>query len=538
MTQDLTFTLAQINPTVGDISGNGEKILKIWSSASSDLVIFGELALSGYPLEDLVLKPSFVKHVHGYVQELVKQSESFKPAALIGCPWMINGQIRNALLLIEHGEIIHIQAKHHLPSYGVFDEDRVFKAGNLPEPVMFHGASLGLMICEDMWHPNVARHLAWQGAEILIVANASPFELAKDKTRYHYAKARAKETNLPLIYVNLVGGQDELVFDGRSFVMDAQGDIAHVLEGFKEDIRDYAHKAKGTSGFLNDDDEDGEDINLRSENWNVYNALSLGIGDYVDKNKFKGVLIGLSGGIDSALAAVLAVDALGADRVHCVMMPSPFTSQDSLDDAAALVENLGCAYQIISIEDAMTAFEKTLPDLKDTAHENMQSRIRGLILMALSNSTGYMVLTTGNKSEMAVGYATLYGDMCGGFNALKDVYKTQVYELCRWRNERGAIIPERILTKAPSAELKDNQTDQDSLPDYAVLDAILEYMIEHEFSVDDIVAKNHDPDITLRVWNMLQAAEYKRFQSAPGTKITTRAFGRDRRYPMTNGFKG
>ena len=520
-----------------------EKILEVWRHSEADLVIFSELITCGYPPEDLVLKPAFIDAIHAQIDDICEQSKSFQSAALISTPWRIDEQIYNALLLIEGGEINHVQCKHHLPNYGVFDEMRVFARGDMPSPVSFRGHMLGLMICEDMWHADVAAHLKKQGAEVFIVPNGSPFEITKDDTRIDYAKARVSETGLPLVYVNQVGGQDELVFDGGSFVMSQNGDILfqapEFIEGvypitLSQDNDVWIAAGAQSAPSLSDEEE-------------LYSALVLGLRDYVEKNGFSGVLLGLSGGIDSALSAVIAVDALGADRVQCVMMPSPYTSQASLDDAAALAKNLGCPYETISIEKAMEAFSETIPDLKDVAHENMQSRSRGLILMALSNSSGKMLLSTGNKSEMAVGYATLYGDMCGGFNALKDLYKMQVYTLSKWRNTAkpegalgpsGAVIPENIITKAPTAELKDNQTDQDSLPPYEVLDDILECLIEHEMPVTEIVKRGHDEDTVRRVWRMLDLAEYKRRQAPPGVKVTPRAFGRDRRYPITNKFRG
>jgi len=530
MSKTLNITLAQLNPTLGDIRGNVADILDIWNNAKSHLVVFAEMAICGYPPEDLILKPAFLSAIKDAVETLCIQSKSFKAAALISCPWIIDGAAHNVVHLIENGEIKHTQSKHHLPNYGVFDEQRVFTAGPLPGPVEFRGKQLGILICEDMWYPDIAKHLQQGGAEILIALNASPFETKKDETRLDYAKARVSETGLPLVYVNQIGGQDELVFDGGSFTMDASAGIVFQGAEFKEDIYDISFDGVSISG--------PQSIPQYSDDEELYQALVLGLRDYINKNGFPGVLLGLSGGIDSALSAVIAVDALGADKVHCVMMPSPFTSQASLDDAAGLIEALGCPYQTISIEKAMETFETTIPNMTGTAHENMQSRSRGLILMAMSNSSGHMVLSTGNKSEMAVGYATLYGDMCGGFNVLKDLYKMQVYALSRWRNTQGHVIPENIMTKAPTAELKDNQTDQDSLPDYEVLDDILECLIEHEMDLDEICQRGHDETTVKHVWQMLDRAEYKRRQAPPGVKITSRAFGRDRRYPITNKFFG
>jgi len=500
----ISITLAQLNPTVGDLDGNAAKILDVWSDAQTDLVVFPELK------------------IEAHVKALQEASKGFNAAALVTCPWQESGKIYNAALLIHGGEIIAKTFKHHLPNYGVFDEKRVFESGALPEILEFKGQKLGVMICEDMWHDDVAKHLKGQGAEILIVPNGSPWRIGKEAIRAQHAKSRCNEAGVPLIYVNQIGGQDDIVFDGGSFAMDANGTVTQQLKAFEEDVVSLG------------DVSTSKDMDLDAA---TYEALKLGLRDYVLKNGFKGVLLGLSGGIDSALVAAIAVDALGADKVRCVMLPSPFTSQDSLYDAKHCAAMLGAPYEAFSIKEAMEAFEATIPNLDGVAHENMQSRTRGLILMALSNSTGEMLLTTGNKSEMAVGYATLYGDMNGGFNPIKDVYKTQVYALARWRNEQGMVIPERIITKAPSAELRDYQTDQDSLPEYDVLDDILQGLIENQDSLEEIAARGHDVAVIEKVAHLLRISEYKRYQTPPGTKITTRAFGRDRRYPMTNRYK-
>lgn len=536
MVQPLTFTIAQINPVVGYIAYNRDKIIECWKSSAADLVIFPELVLSGYPLEDLVLKPALIKRVNTTISELCAASENFSAAAIITAPLQLDGRIYNGLYLIENGKILHTQTKHHLPNYGVFDEKRVFSSGPLPQPVRFKGRTLGLLICEDLWHPDVVAHLKNQGAEILISPHGSPFEIHKHQKRMDIARARSQETRLPIIFVNQIGGQDELVFDGASFVMKSDGELILQLPQFEECVQNISipchpevqpKELKPLNEILH---------SAQGDNSIIYKALKLGLKDYVRKNNFSGVLLGLSGGIDSALTAVIAADALGAENVHCVMLPSRFTSQDSLEDAAELAKNLGCSYQIISIEEPFKALEHLI-DLKNLAHENSQSRMRGLILMALSNSSGKMLLSTGNKSEMAVGYATLYGDMNGGFNVLKDVYKTQVYALSKWRNTQSHIIPERIITKIPTAELRDNQTDQDSLPPYDVLDAILEGLIEHEMSVNDLIQRGHNKEVILKVWGMLDRAEYKRRQACPGVKITSKALSsRDRRYPITNGF--
>ncbi|MBX2833796.1 MAG: NAD+ synthase [Micavibrio sp.] len=521
----LKYTLAQLNFTVGDIEGNSQLILDSWEAASSDLIIFPELALCGYPPDDLILRSEFLATIENTIASLCIKSKEFKSAALFGAPYRDNCCTYNAVYLIDQGQVIAIQKKQHLPNYGVFDEKRIFTAGETPSPIDFRGAKLGIMICEDMWMINSpAKHLANKGAEIFVIVNASPFVEGKHETRTSIANKICKEHNLPLIYTNLVGGQDELVFDGASFVMDTYGNIINQLPPFEDAISNI--------------DAINEDQTYIPEQL-IYEAIKVGLKDYVKKNNFPGVLIGLSGGVDSAIVAVLAVEALGKQNVHCVMMPSEFTSQNSLDDAAQLAENIGCTYEIISINNTVESLESTI-NLSGLAHENMQSRIRGLILMSLSNSTGKMVVTTGNKSEMAVGYATLYGDMCGGFNPLKDIYKTDIYKICAWlnRREEKPIIPVNILTKAPTAELRDNQTDQDSLPDYDVLDSILKMVIEDMLGIKEICELGFDRKIVEKVITLLYRSEYKRFQSAPGTVITTCAFGRDRRYPMTNGYIG
>lgn len=525
MPKSLSYTLAQINPTVGALADNVDKILNLWRDLESDLLILPELCITGYPPEDLVLKLSFIDEVERQVNRLCEESKSFKTGALISAPWRIKGEIYNAALLLDKGKIRGVVAKTNLPNYSVFDEKRIFKAGKLPAPIHYKGIRLGILICEDMWCPKPAKALKEQGAQILLVLNASPYSIQKQDQRLHYARARAEETHLPLIYVNQVGGQDELVFDGASFAIDDMGVLRYSSIYFEEEIADFNfdHAPISTSPSL--------DINEE-----IYKALCLSLKDYVTKNGFPGVILGLSGGIDSAIVATIATDALGADKVHCVMMPSRYTSNESLKDAQELVKYLGCSYETISIKETVQSIERALPDLDGIAAENIQSRSRALLLMALSNADNYMLLSTGNKSELSVGYATLYGDMCGGYNVLKDIYKTRVYELCRWRNKRSYVIPQNIIEKAPTAELKENQKDQDSLPEYQILDDILECLIEGEMSIDEICDKGHNKALVLRVWKMLDRAEYKRYQAPPGTVITERAFGRDRRYPLTNRF--
>jgi NAD+ synthase len=451
------------------------------------------------------------------------------------------------VLLLDGGRIVTYRLKHDLPNYGVFDEKRVFQAGPMPGPINFHGVRLGVPICEDIWTPDVVECLEESGAEILLVPNGSPYERDKVDHRLSHTVARVTESGLPLVYLNQVGGQDELVFDGASFVLNADCEMALQLPSWEEAVV-VTEWEKSESGWRCATGECvAPSVNLAS----VYHAMVLGLRDYVNKNGFPGVLLGMSGGIDSALSAAVAVDALGADRVRCVMMPSPYTSQDSLDDAAEAAQLMGIQYDVISIEPAMRAFSEMLQPLfegheADVTEENIQARSRGLLLMSISNKFGSMLLTTGNKSEMAVGYATLYGDMSGGYSVLKDVYKTDVFKLCTLRNQNraagflgpeGRLIPERIITKPPSAELKPDQTDQDTLPPYDTLDDILGCLIEGEMGVDDIAKRGHAPETVQRVWNMLDGAEYKRRQAPPGVKITSRAFGRDRRYPITNSFR-
>ena len=559
MTAGLSIALAQINPTVGDIDGNIDLIERVEQEAAkknADLVVTGELAVSGYPPEDLVLKPAFLDRVENKIIGLARRTGN-GPALLIGAPWREKGALYNAVLLLEKGKISTVRYKHLLPTYGVFDEDRVFTAGPVPGPISFNGVRLGVMICEDMWRPDVTECLEESGAEILLVVNGSPFEVDKIDQRLNLGVARVGESNLPLAYVNLVGGQDELVFDGASFVLASDRELRAQALSWREEIL-FTKWHKEESGWICHSNiaESGAQELASDENEKilaaVYQAMVLGLRDYINKNRFPGVILGLSGGIDSALSAAVAVDAIGPDKVHCVMMPSPYTSDESLEDAAEAAGLLSIAYDTVPIIDAMKAFEGMLQPIfgdaeADTTEENLQARARGLIVMAISNKLGYMPLTTGNKSEMSVGYATLYGDMCGGYSVLKDVYKTTVFAVSHWRNQHhdtgllgpeGRVIPERIITKKPSAELKPDQFDEDSLPPYDVLDDILKNLIEGEHAITDIVARGHDPDVVRRVWHMLDRAEYKRRQAPPGVKISSRAFGRDRRYPITNGFTG
>jgi NAD+ synthase len=551
MTDTLAITLAQINPTVGDIDGNLDRVRAARAEAAqggADLVITGELAVSGYPPEDLVLKRAFLDAVEKGIEKLAAETEDGGPGILIGAPWRHEGELYNAALLLDGGKMTAERLKHDLPNYGVFDEKRIFRPGPLPGPVAFRDMRLGVMVCEDMWFPDVAECLQESGAEILAVINGSPFETGKHDDRLNPAVARVTETGLPLIYVNLTGGQDELVFDGASFVLGADRKLLAKAPSWEEAM--VLTQWKKTDGGWTCAETAIAPATDEAEA--VYRALVLGLRDYVGKNGFPGVLIGLSGGIDSALTAAIAADALGGNQVHGVIMPSPHTSAESIEDAEETAETLGIKVDTIAIDPAMKAFDGMLESAfaghaPDVTEENIQARARGMTLMALSNKLGHMVLSTGNKSEMSVGYATLYGDMCGGYSVLKDVYKTTVFELTRWRNENkpqgglgpdGRVIPERVITKPPSAELRPGQTDQDTLPPYDVLDPILRYLIEDEMSLDDIAAQGHDAAIAEEVWHMLDRAEYKRRQAPPGVKITGRAFGRDRRYPLTNRFTG
>ena len=550
MMKQLSIALAQLNPTVGDITGNVSLILKARSMAfklGADLMVCGELILSGYPPEDLVLKESYQTQIHKSAHMLAEKTNDGGPAMIIGTPWVIEDRLYNALLVMDAGKITNVRLKRELPNYGVFDEKRVFSSGPLSGPVQVRGVRVGLMICEDMWFPDLSECLEESGAEILIVANGSPFETDKLEERLSYAVARIVESHLPLIYVNLVGGQDELVFDGGSFVLDHKCNLRARAPVWKESILMTTWQ-KLNSGWTCASTEINPTLEL---NQSSYQAMVLGLRDYVQKNKFPGIVLGLSGGIDSALSAAVAADAIGPDKVLCLMMPSPYTSKDSKDDAIACANILGIELIEIPITTLINTFNNSLKllfkDLNtDTTEENIQSRARGVLLMAASNKMGYMVLTTGNKSEMSVGYTTLYGDMCGGYSVLKDIYKTDIFKICLWRNEnipndcfgpKGCVIPSRIISKAPSAELKHNQSDQDTLPPYEILDGILKCLIEGELSVNEIVNLGFDESTVRHVWQMLDLAEYKRRQAPPGVKITRRAFGRDRRYPITNSFR-
>ena len=548
MPDSFAIGLAQINPTVGDIAGNLAKIREARAAAGDrcDLLVCSELALIGYPPEDLVLRPAVLTATRRAIDELAADTGTGAPV-LATTPWQEKGVVYNAAVLLADGRIAAIRYKHDLPNYGVFDEKRVFAAGPLPEPIEFRGVRLGVMICEDMWYPTVAAHLAKQGADLLIVPNGSPFERTKFDQRIALATERVRESGLALVYVNQIGGQDELVFDGGSFVVNADGELVVRLPEWQEVVRRTDWKRTGGGWTC----VSRELAAVTPEPGNTYQALVLGLRDYVNKNRFPGVLLGLSGGIDSALTAAVAVDALGPDRVRAVRLPSRFTSDESQTDAEVCAQRLGIRFDTIAVADVVDAIERTLAPLfagrdRDITEENIQARARGLLLMALSNKFGSMLLTTGNKSEMSVGYATLYGDMCGGYSVLKDLYKTEVYALAAWRNQcrppgalgpAGEVVPKNVMTKAPTAELRPNQKDQDTLPEYAELDAMLNGLVEQERGVDEIAVEGHPRDVVGRTQNMLFTAEYKRRQAPPGVKTSSRSFGRDRRYPITNRFR-
>jgi len=549
MTRSIRIALAQLNPVLGDIAGNADKVRRARAAAATDgadVVLFSELFIIGYPPEDLVLKPALQADARAAIEALARETVS-GPGLLVGTPWVEDGKLHNAVAYLDGGAVKAVRFKVDLPNYGVFDEKRVFTPGPMPGPIDVRGVRVGVPICEDIWKPDVVECLSETGAEILLVPNGSPFEMSKETTRLNIAVARVVESGLPLAYLNQFGGQDELVFDGASFVLNADRALVQQMPAWEEAVT-VTQWTETPTGWTC---AQGPRAALPGGLEAVYRAMMLGLGDYVRKNRFPGVVLGLSGGIDSALTAAVAVDALGPDRVRCVMMPSRYTSQESLDDAAGVARMLGTQLDSVAIEDAVAAFGAMLSPVfagraSDTTEENIQSRIRGVTLMAISNKFGPMVVTTGNKSEMSVGYATLYGDMCGGYNVLKDLYKMQVFALSRWRNAHwppgalgpaGPVMPVRVIDKPPSAELRANQKDEDSLPPYPVLDDILECLVEGELPVEEIIKRGHDLATIRRVEHLLSIAEYKRRQAPPGVKLTRRNFGRDRRYPITNAFR-
>jgi NAD+ synthase len=548
MTDRLRIALAQLNPIMGDIDGNLAKARAARAKAAgADIILYSELFITGYPPEDLVLKRALQDEARAAVEALARDTVDGGPAVLIGTPWREDGTLYNAVAVLDEGRVLARTYKRDLPNYGVFDEKRVFAPGPLTGPLLVRGVRLGIPICEDIWTSEVVECLAETGGEIMLVPNGSPFEAGKEDLRLNLVAARVTEAGRPLVYLNQVGGQDELVFDGASLVVNADHSLAWALPAWEETVA-LTEWRREDAGWVC---ERGERAPAEERSQSVYHAMMLGLRDYVNKNRFPGVVLGLSGGIDSALSAAVAVDALGPARVRCVMLPSRYTSDESLEDAEECARLLGTAYETIPIERAAETFGEILAPVfagraPDTTEENIQSRIRGLILMAISNKFGPMVLTTGNKSEMSVGYATLYGDMCGGYNVLKDIYKMEVFRLARWRNQTlparalgpaGRVIPERIIVKPPSAELRANQTDQDSLPPYEILDGILECLVEKEMSFEEVVAKGFEPATVRRVEHLLYVSEYKRRQAPPGVKIGPRNFGRDRRYPITNAFR-
>ena len=531
MSDLLPVRLVQFNPLIGDIDGNRARIEeKLRACAQPSLWVFPELALCGYMPEDLLLRDDFLVRTRQALATLTHHCGEHW--VLVGVPWREDGALYNAVAVLHAGEIVAIARKRLLPNYDVFDEQRYFTAGTEP-CVVDVGRRLGILICEDLWQPEPAAEVARAGAEILVSIDASPFDASKQARRLAVARARAAETGCPVWYVNQVGGQDELVFDGASFVMEPNGERVVQLPSFVEAEAELHPTGSGWRGA----DVGVADLDADSA---LYQALVLGVRDYIDKHGAPGALVGLSGGLDSALTLVIAADALGPERLEAVLMPSRYTAQASREDALLLCERLGVASRELSIEPAFEALLETLaPDVSqnDLVCQNVQARIRGLLLMALSNYSGSLLLSTGNKSEMAVGYATLYGDMAGGFAPLKDVFKTRAYELARHRNRDGEIIPERILTRAPTAELRADQKDTDSLPDYGVLDEVLRMLIEEDRSLMEIVEAGYDAQVVHDVAVRVLGSEHKRRQAPPGIKITERAFGRDRRYPITSGYK-
>jgi NAD+ synthase len=547
---ELKVALAQLNPTVGDVAGNLVRARAARSEAArqgADIIMFSEMYLSGYQAEDLVLKPAFQEACRAALERLAQDTADGGPAMLTGLPYAQDGKLYNAYALLWQGKVQALRFKVDLPNYGVFDEKRVFTPGPPPRPILYRDVEIGIPICEDIWGQGLLSCFRDTRASLLLVPNASPYWRDKVAERIGIVRERVRETGMPLVYLNQVGGQDEVVFDGASFALDQKGELAASLPAFEEEVAILRYRREADGWAL----REGSRAPAIAGDEADYTACLLGLRDYVEKNGFPGVVLGLSGGVDSALCAALAVDALGSERVHCVMLPYRFTSRSSLVDAASCAERLSVRYDIVPIAPAVEGFEAALSPLferrpRDVTEENLQSRARGVVLMSISNKFGSMLVTTGNKSEISVGYATLYGDMNGGFNPIKDLYKTQVFRLCALRNRwkpriakgpDGEVIPPSILAKAPSAELRENQKDEDSLPPYEVLDAILDGLIEREMSVRDLVVKGFDDKVVRRVERLLYLAEYKRRQAPPGPKVTRKNFGRDRRYPITNGFR-
>ena len=546
MADTFRLTLAQLNPAVGDVAGNARAAKQAWQQgleAGSDLVALPEMFIAGYNPQDLIMKPAFIAACEQAIAELAQECAD-GPALAIGGPCLEAGALYNAYYILQGGQITATVKKHHLPNDAVFDEKRLFTPADVTGPYTVNGVRIGSPICEDAWQPDVAETLEETGAEFLLIPNGSPYFRNKQETRLNLMVSRVIETGLPLIYLNMVGGQDDQVFDGSSFVLNPGGELAVQMPAFDEAVS-HVDMIRSENGWRA---AQGEKQKIPDAFESDYRAMVEALRDYLGKTGFDKVLLGLSGGIDSAIVAAVATDALGADNVRCVMLPSEYTSEHSLEDAKEVAENLGCRYDFVPISEGRQAITNTLAPFfagrdADITEENIQSRLRGLLLMAMSNKFGEMLLTTGNKSEVAVGYATIYGDMNGGYNPIKDLYKTRVFAMCRWRNENhrdwmngpsGEVIPDRVISKPPSAELRPDQKDEDSLPPYEVLDAILEGLVDNEESVADLVAKGYAREDIKRVEHLLFISEYKRFQSAPGTRLSPRAFWLDRRYPIAN----
>ena len=546
MAKKFQITLAQLNPTVGDLEGNYKVALEAWEKAQrvgSDLIAFTELFITGYNTQDLIKKPSFFKAAQDQILKLAKTCKN-GPAIAIGGPAYIEDKLYNAYYILADGNIANVIMKHHLPNQNVFDEKRIFDEGEISGPYQIGPIRIGSPICEDAWHSDVSETLSETGAQLLLVPNGSPYYNGKNDVRLNKMVARVVETNLPLIYLNMVGAQDDQVFDGGTFALNRGGSLAIKLPLFEEALEHIVLEETDIGWNI----IKGELAKVPCDKELDYHAMVMGLRDYCKKSGFEKVVLGLSGGIDSALVAVIASDAIGSANVRSIMLPSPYTSQTSLIDASDLVENLGCKSDTLPINDSLTAIDKTLSSTFegrkiDLTEENIQSRLRGLLLMAVSNKFGEMLLTTGNKSEVSVGYSTIYGDMAGGFNPIKDLYKTKVFEISKWRNKNhrpwmkgppGSIIPDSIITKAPTAELRPNQKDSDSLPDYPDLDAILTILVDEDGSTSDCLKAGYNKSDVSKVEKLLYGSEYKRFQSAPGTRLSQRAFWLDRRYPIVN----
>lgn len=546
MTDQFRITIAQLNPTVGDLQGNAAKAKQAWlqgAAQGSDFVTLPEMFITGYNTQDLVMKPAFQNDAINAVRALAKECAN-GPTLGIGGPWVEDGALFNAYFILNGGVIQAIVKKHHLPNETVFDELRIFEPGQVSGPYVINGVRIGSPICEDAWHSDVVETLEETGAEFLFIPNGSPYYRGKLDVRVNLMVSRVVESGLPLIYLNLTGGQDDQIFDGCSFALNPGGELAAMLPMFEESVTELTLNRTDQGWRIADSVKSKVPDQLEAD----YHAMTIALRDYCAKSEFSKVLLGLSGGVDSALVATIAADALGAENVRCIMLPSEYTSDESLNDAKDMAENLGCRYDYLPIAEGRAAITNTLAPLfegtnPDLTEENIQSRLRGLLLMAVSNKFGEMLLTTGNKSEVAVGYATIYGDMAGGYNPIKDLYKTRVFDICRWRNEQhrdwmrgpaGAVIPANIIEKPPSAELRPDQKDSDSLPEYYVLDGILTILVDQDGSIDDCVAAGFPKEDALRVQHLLFISEYKRFQSAPGARLSPKAFWLDRRYPIVN----